>query len=160
MWVRSVRVGAHEGKQIGPPFFPFEARIAVAGRRIEKREEARYGPEILGEDGLPARINSGVYGLMGGLGHDGDITNQLLANSEIEFVTYRVVFNQGVFDSAPSLWARQTLALGGRAPLTVLFPIKREGKLLTGEVASQEWKISPFAAKVAKVATNSLKLPA
>ena len=141
VWVRSIRVARREGYQkYGPPNFEYEARITVVNRRVEKQSESRYGPQIFDATGKEPSF-SGTYGLEGGLESDQNFANQLIVNSGVEFLTYRVVFTRGVFESSPNLSFRQTLAYNGRAPLTVAFPVKRDGQLLTGEIAPRDWTV-------------------
>lgn len=142
LWVRSIRIAPRLTyiKDDRAENFPYEIRISVASRRVQKRSIVLNMPEFFDATGSEMR---GGYGLMDGAAFPGYSFNQLPLSDPVEFVTLRIGFNQQMFESTSDLSVRRKLELNGRAPLTVAFPVIRDGKLLTGEVAPRDWTIAP-----------------
>jgi len=137
-WVKAVRVLRRTSPQtdsIGNRF-EYEAQIVVINRVFNSTNSTGFMPVFL--DAMGAPIDGfGTRGSSGGLG-TGDVSGP---DASIEFSTYRVVWDERFFGSAPTFSIRQTIDFNKRDSFSITFPVKRDGKLLEGEVPPSDWKI-------------------
>lgn len=146
VWVKWVRVFRLE-----PDATPrsretkYEADIMVAGRA------ARAGEPTLGRsmqftdaDGVPIRKNA-RFGYMS-KGFDQSDTNSAPVPTPYRTTRVRFIWGENPDDEAfADPWVSQTFRYGNKEMMSIRFPIRREGKLLEGDIAPRDWVVKPFA---------------